>query len=177
MQKELKQELISYIKRLGVTDLTASETIAHDVLLDSKAKGYEFRNAKYRVMNYFNTERNYKSSITGQDRIVSVYLDEELNDSESGSNNLLDITPADTSNEDRASALVEQRRLIRDLTRNSDERTELIVETWLSLDRPTFTEVADIVGSNRKTVQRCISRLSRNYDEQENGSIYDYLTV
>ena len=175
MTKKIKSELMSYITRKGVTDRAACETIAHDVLLDKKANGYELRNAKYRVLKYHDPKRNYKASITGIDRNITVYLHEPISDSEE-CGNILDNTPADTSNEYRTAKLIEQRQLIRKLLRGSDERTTAIVQTWLSLDQPTFTKVAEMVGSNRKTVQRCISRLSRNYNADEHGSIYDYLS-
>lgn len=175
MTEKIKSELISYIASKGVTDRAACETIAHDVLLDSKAIGFEKRNAKYRVLKYFDSNRNYKSSITGGDKNITVYLHDPMIDSDEWGD-IIDNTPADTSNEDRTAKLIEQRQLIRKLLRGSDERTTAIVQTWLSLDQPTFTKVAEMVGSNRKTVQRCISRLSRNYNADEHGSIYDYLS-
>lgn len=175
MTNKLKSELMSYIASKGVTDRVACETIAHDVLLDNTAIGFEKRSAKYKVLKYHDPKRNYKASITGSDKNITVYLHEPISDSEE-CGNILDNTPADTSNEDRTAKLIEQRQLIRKLLRGSDERTTAIVQTWLSLDQPTFTKVAEMVGSNRKTVQRCISRLSRNYNVDEHGSIYDYLS-
>lgn len=154
--------LINHVKMKGVYDQHAAETIAHDVLLDKNSKGSEFKNANFRVLNYFrDTNRWYDRTLP---------LEYSAEDGAS----LLDVIPYDDYNEGKSAQQEAQRHLIDALVDGSDERTKLIVQTFLESDKPTPTNVAKRLGLDHKQVSRALKKLASKYSEEEFGDLEDY---
>lgn len=154
--------LIHHIKMKGVYDQHAAETIAHDVLLDKNSKGSEFKNANFRVLNYFRDTNRW------HDRTLP------LEHSSEDEASLLDVIPYDAYNERKAAQQVTQRQLINKLVDGSDERTKLIVQTFLDSDKPTPTNVAKRLGLDHKQVSRALKKLASKYSEDKFGALEDY---
>lgn len=164
-------EIIKYVKHLGVTDDHAAQTIAHNVLLDEKAKGYEFRKAKLLAYNELNPKR--KSKIEQS----LIYLDATLDGSDGEMSSLHDVIAYDDFNKRNTDLQMSQRTLIETLSMYSDCRTKEIIATFLSLDNPTVTAVGKELGINHTTVTRSLKRLAKNFEESEFGNISEYLSA
>lgn len=162
-------ELTKYVKAIGVKDDHAAQTIAHNVLLDERAKGHEFRKAKLLALNELNPTR--KSKIERE----LLYLDRTYDGGESEMSSLHDVVPYIPDNERTSFLRRSQRSLIDRLTCDCDTRTKEIIETFLSLDKPTVTAVGRELGINHTVVSRCLKRLSENFDEKVFGSLSEYL--
>lgn len=162
-------ELIKYVKAIGVKDDHAAQTIAHNVLLDGRAKGHEFRKAKLLALNELNPAR--KSQIERE----LLYLDRANDGEESEMSSLHDVIAYVPTNERNTSLRRSQRSLIDSLTCDCDTRTKEIIETFLSLDKPTVTAVGKELGLNHTVVSRCLKRLASNFDEKVFGSLAEYL--
>lgn len=160
-------ELVRYAKSIGVRDDHDAQSLAHDALLDDRAKGFRFRKIKFLAYNYF-------------DRVLKpreenlTYLEQTLSDD---GLTYLDLLEYDDSNEIRAELQASQRQLIEQLTTGTDDRTTLIVQTFLETDKPTIANVAKELNLHRQVVTRCVRRLARNYSESEHGALADYLTA
>ena len=82
--------------------------------------------------------------------------------------------PYDNFNERKTALQVTQRQLINKLADGSDERTTLIVQTFLDSDKPTVTNVAKRLGLDHKQVSRSLKKLSNKYSEDEFGYLGDH---
>lgn len=158
----LREELIKYVTSMGVKNIHDAETLAHDVLLDPKAKGYEFRNAKYKTLDYFKVVKRYEERHTS----LNVTIDgEEVS--------LADFIEDDTYDKERLR--VSQIEVIKHLMRNADDRAKTIVHTYLNMDSPNNSKVAKALGLDYNQVSRSLSKLSNNYDKKLFGNISCYL--
>lgn len=158
----LREELIKYVMSMGVKNIHDAETLAHDVLLDPKAKGYEFRNAKYKTLDYFKVVKRYEERHTS----LNVTIDgEEVS--------LADFIEDDTYDKERLR--ISQLEIIKHLIHNADERAKEIVDTYLNMDNPNNSKVAKALGLDYNQVARSLSKLSNNYDKKLFGNISCYL--
>lgn len=165
----MRNALIKYVMSKGIHDKHVAETIANDVLMKQSAVGKEFAEAKYRTLDYL---RKVKLE---RERFIS--LDEPSANSDESIVTLYDVIPIDETNEKQNRLQANQRELIMQLTNGTDERTTLIVQTFLESDKPTVTNVAKRLGLDHKQVSRALTRLSRNYDEGLYGSLTDYFVA
>lgn len=158
----MRQKLIAHIKRKGVRDQHDAETIAHDVLSNPKALGVEFKDANFKVMEYFRVKQREDSRTESLD----APSEEDLT--------LYDAMIYDDFNERKTAQQVTQRQLINKLADGSDERTTLIVQTFLNSDKPTVTNVAKRLGLDHKQVSRSLAKLAFKYSEDKFGYLGDY---
>lgn len=159
----MRNQLIKYVNKLGVTGHDA-ETIVHDVLMKEKAKGVEFAEAKFRVKDYLR-----RAAILNK-RNISLDGDDDTESQTS----LYDVI-AYSDECDKVNKLREgQRQLINSLTQDADERTTLIVQTFLNQDKPTINSVAEELGLHYSSVQRALKRLSKKFDRTRN-ELNDFL--
>lgn len=160
-------KLTKYVISLGDIDEHAATTIAHDVILDPKAKGCEFKNAKFRFFKHMNR-------VVKKERERYVSLDTaDTNDEEDFSP--YEMMPYDDVNERNAALQDNQRQLITALVSGSDERTTLIVRTWLESDKPNANEIGKKLGIHHSTVLRAVRRLANNFSEAEHGKVAEYI--
>lgn len=159
----MRDNLIRHIQSKGVYDRHAAETIAHDVLMKTKAKGVEFKEANFRILDYFRT-RNRES-----DRYDSLDYTSEEGTSQ------YETLPYDPITEKEAALQESQRQLISELVDGSDERTKLIVQTFLETDKPTVRNVAKRLNLHHATVSTRLKKLSHNFVEAEDNRVEDYL--
>ena len=163
------ENLTKYLKQVGVKDDHVAQTIAHDVVMDERARGYEYRKAKLLAYNYF--ERVEKVE---EKRYVSL---DYTPPTDSGEHPLYEVIQYDDSNERKAEIQDQQRQLIENLVDGSDERTRKIVQTFLESDKPTISNVAAKLGLHKQVVSRSVKRLARNYSENLYGEVSDYITA
>lgn len=165
--EDIRTELMKYITTLGVQDVHAAETIAHDVLLDSRTKGYEFKSAKYKSLDYFKRKKVENRRY--------LYMDGVLGDEDEFK--LENILKFDDISEMSDRMLKDQRELIMYLSKTTDERTKSIIKTFLTSDKPTKNNVAKHLGLGYEQVNRCLRRLSKEFDENIFGSLEEYINV
>lgn len=158
----MREKLINHIKR-KVKDSHAVETIAHNVMLNEKAIGVEFKDANFKIKEYYRVKRREQSRY------------ESLDDTNEDDLSLYDALPYDELNERKAVLQANQRQLITQLADGSDERTTLIVQTFLNTDKPTPNKVAKLLGLDHKQVSRALVKLADNYSEAKFGQLSDYL--
>lgn len=157
------EKLTKYLMRIGIKDEHDAMSIAIDVVMDERTKGYEFRKAKLLAYNYF--ERVEKPQLE---------IFESLDAPSEEDLTLYDAMPYDNFNERKTALQVTQRQLINKLADGSDERTTLIVQTFLDSDKPTVTNVAKRLGLDHKQVSRSLAKLSKGYSEDKFGYLGDY---
>lgn len=162
------EKLTKYLNKIGINDDHAARSIAHDVVLDDRAAGYEFRKAKLLAYNYI--ERTVQAD---EKRFISLDNTSPTDSEET----MYEVIGYDDFNEKKAAIQEDQRQLIFNLVSGMDERTTLIVQTWLSCDKPSLNEVGRRLQVHPMTVHRCIQKLSRNYDSEKFGHLTDYLTA
>ncbi|MCU7556590.1 hypothetical protein [Macrococcus capreoli] len=165
----MRNAIIKYVTSKGISDRHVAETIANDVLMKASAKGKEFAEARYRTLDYLR-----KAKIE-RERFIS--LDEPSANSDDTSTTLYDIIASDESNEKESRLQDHQRELIYSLANGSDERTTLIVQTFLDSDKPTVTNVAKRLGLHHMEVKRALTRLSSKYDESLYGDLNGYFVA
>lgn len=154
--------ITKYVHSLGDIDEHSALTIAHDTLMDPNAKGSEFKNAKFRFLNHKNREVKLQ-----RERFVT--LDAQI--SEDDERTLLESLPYDDFNEREAALQDSQRQLIIELVDGMDERTTLIVQTFLEKDKPTVSSVAKQLELDRKQVYRCLNRMKDKFSPKIHGEL------
>lgn len=158
------KELNKYLLKLGVNDEQYRVDIIHDIILNDKTKGKEFFYAKNRAIDLFRKEKKER------ERYISLNSSFDEEDKTSFEDMLID----DNENEKSTNLLERQRQLIKFLIDDADTRTLLIVETFLSLDKPTMNNVAKEISLNHNQVNRTLKRLSKKYDEDYFGLLDNY---
>lgn len=152
----------NYIVGLGVRDRHEARTIAHDALLYDNKPSYQFTYARSKAYDYHRARSSYEKRhllLVDDTSEENRYLREEL---------LTDKTS-------RVSEVAQdQRQLIQALTSDSDETTTAIVETWLSSDKPTYTNVGKKLGINHTSVKRKLVKLSEKFDKSIHGELHEY---
>lgn len=157
------EKLTKYLMRIGIKDDHVAMSIAIDVCMDERTKGFEYRKAKLLAYNYF-------------ERVEKPHLEtfESLDAPSEEDLTLYDAMSYDDYNERKTAQQVTQRQLINKLADGSDERTTLIVQTFLDSDKPTVTNVAKRLGLDHKQVSRSLAKLAVNYSEDKFGYLGDY---
>ena len=163
--KLLREELIRYCKSLGVKDDHAAETIAHDALLANKPN-LEYKNVKYKTLDYFEREFTYNKR--------DVRLHDTIQTNE-GTNELISNIPYNDFNEQAAALLDAQRQLIGQLLDRADEHTKMIVETWLSLDKPSVYQVGMTAKVTHRQVKKALKQLNDIFNNNDFGDKSEYL--
>lgn len=167
MNLQLKQKMMRTIRRQGVKDEHEVEAIADDVFLETESEGFEVRRAKQKAIDAMR-KRHLK---------VDFSLDAPASGDDEESVSTYDIYAYDDFNERKAELQANQRHLISQLVSGSDERTTLIVQTFLQSDKPSITNVAKQLGMHHEVVGRALRRLQRNYSETQFGSYKKYLSA
>lgn len=167
MNIHLKPKMMRVIRRQGVKNEHDVEAIADDVLMSPTAVGYENRRAKQAAIDFLR-------KVTFE---ADFSLDATIDSDEGESATRYETQAYDDCNERRAALHSDQRRLIDGLVSGSDERTMLIVQTFLQNDKPTVTSVANQLGLHHEVVKRALLRLRRNYSESKCGEYTDYFTA
>ncbi|UBH21929.1 hypothetical protein LAU42_09140 [Macrococcus armenti] len=165
----MRNKLIKYVMSKGIRDQHVVETIVNDVLLKESAKGKEFAEARFRVLDYIRKANRESERYVSLDALSANSIEEP--------SSLYDIIGYDDTNERESRLQEDQRQLILNLANGSDERTTLIVQTFLTTDKPTVTTVAKRLGLDHKQVSRALTRLSRNYDSGLYGDLRSYFVA
>lgn len=164
----MRNRLIKYVTKLGIKDPHDVETIVNDVLMDERAEGFEFRRALQLTSKFVDPTRNKKVEI-------AYHLDAPT--SLADDSTAYEYLAYDEINEKQSRLQDNQRELIYHLANGTDERTTLIVQTFLELENPTLRSVAKHLNINHNTVNRALTRLARNYDEGLFGDLNDYFVA
>lgn len=164
--KLLREELIKYCKSLGVKDDHAAETIAHDALLTNKPN-LEYKSVKFKTYDYFEREFTYNQR--------DVRLHDVIQTSD-GSNELINNVPYNDFNEQASSLHDIQKQLLGQLLEKADDHTKMIVETWLSLDKPSIYQVGLTAKVTHRQVKKALKQLHDIFSSNDYGDKSDYLT-
>lgn len=141
--------------------------IVDDVILSDPDSTFKARLVKLRSIDYLRREE--------RKGLPNTRLEAPILASEDCSETLLDVIPFENFNERKTALQDAQRQLIFNLVDGSDERTKKIVQTFLTIDKPTIRNVAKHLGLNKTQVIRCLRRIQREYDKDKHGNITDYL--
>ena len=163
--KLLREELIRYCKSLGVKDDHAAETIVHDALLANKPN-LEYKGVKFKTLDYFEREFTYNK------RDVRLH---DIIQTNEGTNELISNIPYDDFNEKAAALLDSQRQLIGQLLDRADDHTKMIVETWLSLDKPSVYQVGMTAKVTHRQVKKALKQLNAIFNNNDFGDKSEYL--
>lgn len=167
MNIKLKPKLVNMAKKNGVIDEHDAEALVDDVLINPKAQDFEARHVKLRTIDYLRRQSR---------RIApDIYLDGDTSPDGEESQSQYEIHSVYNENERNAALQETQRQLISDLVSGSDERTTLIVRTWLASDLPTASSVGKKLGIHHGTVSRCLLKLSNDFDRDKFGELSEYL--
>lgn len=164
--KSLLRKCSAVIRNQGVTDPLDVESIAHEAMLCEKSKGYELRKSKQMAIDFLRKRRPE----------IGIYLDEQI-ETDHGQLVAYEVIACDDTNERETAIQEAQRQLIYTLADGSDERTTLIVQTFLDIDKPTINNVAKFLGIHHQVVSRSIRKLSMKFSEGKFGNLADYLTA
>lgn len=122
---------------------------------------------KRRITNLYNKEKSYREN---------VIYDEDEKFEDEGTETLLQKIPITDLDCYKGLMLQDQRQLIRQLTRDENERTTAIVQTFLSTEL-TPTAIGKKLGLHHEVVKRALTRLAAKHNPKQYGSHRDYLVA
>lgn len=148
---KLKKQCMQVVRNQGVTDPHEVEAISDDAILDLKSKGFELRKAKQLAIDHLRKKKLE----------ISVYLDKTTDEGDEVLS-WYDVMEYDDSVEINTALQAHQRQLIEELVSGSDERTTLIVRTWLESDNSTPHSVAKELSLDFNQVTRTLAKLRKS---------------